>query len=126
MAATVACTGGTGPTCTDESDPWVKYELLLGRGGPSGEVADDASWDAFLAQEVTPRFPDGLTVLDAYGQWQDPEAVIEKERTKVLLVLAPDGDDPMRLINEVADEYKKRFSQAAVLKATSDACVEFR
>ena len=89
-------------------------------------MVDDASWDAFLSQQVTPRFPAGLTVLDAYGQWRNPEAVIEKERSKLLTILAPPGNEPMRLMNEVADEYKRLFSQGASLKVTSDACVEFR
>ena len=39
----------------------------------------DAAWDAFLADTVTPRFPDGLTVLDARGQWRDSEGLIGKE-----------------------------------------------
>ena len=124
--AFAACSGDAGPPCPDNTEQWVKYELFLGRGGPSGEVVDDSSWDAFLSQQVTPRFPAGLTVLDAYGQWRNPEAVIEKERSKLLTILAPPGNEPMRLMNEVADEYKRLFSQGASLKVTSDACVEFR
>ena len=103
----------------------MKYELFMGRGGPSGEVVDDASWDSFLSEEVTSRFPDGLSVIDAYGQWLNPNATIEKERSKLLVVLAPPGDTSRGLMNEVADEYKLRFSQEAVLKVTGDTCVEF-
>ena len=73
-----------------------------------------------------PRFPDGLTVLDAYGQWRNLEGVVEKERSKVLVVLAPPGEEPLSLIHEVSDEYKRRFDQDAVIQATSAACVAFR
>ena len=98
----------------------------MGRDNADGEVVDDAAWNAFLADTATPRFPDGLTVLDAYGQWRNPEGVVERERSKVLVVLAPPGKDPLRLIHEVSDEYKRRFDPDAVLQATSDACVAFR
>ena len=36
----------------------------MGRNNQSGEVVDDAAWTRFLEDAVTPRFPDGLTVLD--------------------------------------------------------------
>ena len=98
----------------------------MGRGNADGEVVDDAAWDAFLADTATSRFPDGLTVLDAYGQWRNLEGVVERERSKVLVVLAPPGEEPLSLIREVSDDYKRRFGQDAVLQATSDACVAFR
>ena len=98
----------------------------MGRGNADGEIVDDAAWDAFLADTATPRFPDGLTVLDTYGQWRNPAGVVERERSKVLVVLAPPGEEPLSLIHEVSDDYKRRFGQDAVLQATSDACVAFR
>ena len=128
LAATMAaaCSDTTQP-CPEGTERWVKYELFMGRGGPSGElVVQDAAWDAFLAEEVTSRFPDGLTVLDAYGQWRNPEGVIEMEPSKLLVILAPPGDGPADLISEVANEYKARFTQETVLKTTSDSCIEFR
>ena len=113
------------PACPDGTDPWVKYELYMGRGNQSGEVVDDAAWDAFLGDTVTPRFPDGLTVLDARGQWRDPEGLIGKERSKLLVILARPGGDEMRLVDEVSDEYKRRFGQESVLRVVHDACVSF-
>ena len=103
----------------------MKYELFMGRNSQSGEVVDDAAWAKFLEDTVTPRFPDGLTVLDAQGQWRDSEGLVQKERSKLLVVLAPPGDDGMRLISEVSDEYKRRFNQESVLRVESDACVSF-
>ena len=121
----VACSDTDAPACPDGADPWVKYELYMGRGNQSGEVVDDAAWDAFLADTVTPRFPDGLTVLDARGQWRDSEGLISRERSKLLVVLAPPGGGEMRLIDEVTDEYKRRFGQESVLRVVYDACVSF-
>ena len=87
---------------------------------------DDSEWDAFLADAVTPRFPDGLTVLDGMGQWRGSDKIIQKVSTKVLIILASDNDqDAKVLIDEVIDEYKSRFDQESVLKNLSKACVAF-
>lgn len=112
--------------CPDGTDPWVRYELYMGRGnGQSGLIVADGLWEGFLADTVTPRFPDGLTVLDGRGQWRGADGVIQKERSKVLVVLAPPGGDEMRKLDEVSDEYKARFAQESVLRVVSDACVSF-
>ena len=120
-----ACAGTAGPDCAEGTEHFVKYELFMGRNTQSGEVVDDAAWTSFLRDSVTPRFPDGLTVLDARGQWRDSEGLVRMERSKLLLVLVPPGDDGMRLIREVSDEYKRRFSQESVLRVVHDASVTF-
>jgi hypothetical protein len=35
-------------------------------------------WNQFLAQVVTPLFPDGLTWFDVQGQWRAPDGNIRK------------------------------------------------
>ena len=85
----------------------------------------EAAWRAFLAEEVTPRFPDGLTVLDAAGQWREDSGLIVRERTKLLLVLAPPGADAMQHTDEIADAYKRAFGQSSVLRVVTEACVSF-
>ena len=111
--------------CPDGAEEWVEHRIFMGRSAGDVEVVDDEAWAAFLADVVTPRFPDGLTVLDASGQWRNSDGSIEKERSKVLLIMAPPEADALRLINEISDEYKQRFNQEAVLQAVSDACVTF-
>ena len=125
VVTTAACADNDGSACAEGTEQFVKYELFMGRNNQSREVVDDAAWSKFLEDTVTPRFPDGLTVLDAQGQWRDSEGLVQKERSKLLVVLAPPGDDGMRLIGEVSDEYKRRFGQESVLRVESDACVSF-
>ena len=120
-----ACADVDAPVCPDGSDRFVRYELFMGRSSDSVEVADDTAWEAFLEDTVTPRFPDGLTVLDARGQWRGSEGLVQKERSKILVILAPPDNDSVRLIDEISDEYKRRFSQESVLQAVTDACVSF-
>ena len=66
-----ACAEPDATTCPEGTDRFLRYELFMGRSGQSGEVVDDVAWNTFLGDAVTPRFPDGLTVLDAQGQWRD-------------------------------------------------------
>ncbi len=123
--ALVGCAGADEPTCTEGSELFVRYELFMGRSNQSGEVVDDSAWAAFLEDTVTPRFPDGLTVLDGQGQWRGSDGIVQKERSKLLVILSPPGGDGARLINEVSEEYKRRFDQESVLRVVSDACVSF-
>ena len=122
----VACSQMSTPSCPEGTDRFTEYQLFMGRSGPQGEIVDDEAWDAFLGDTVTPRFPDGLTVIDGRGQWRGVEGVIKKERSKLLVILAPPDDDKTHLIDQVSDEYKRRFSQESVLQVVDDACVSFR
>ena len=124
-AVAASCSGSDAPACPDGTEHYVEYRLFMGRGGGDGEVVDDAAWEAFLSDTVTPRFPDGLTVLDARGQWRGSSGAIQSERSKVLLVLAPPGDDAPRLIAEIADEYIRAFQQESVLRVVGDTCASF-
>ena len=88
-------------------------------------MVSDAAWRAFLANEVTPRFPDGLTVLDAAGQWRAGSDAIVRERSKLLLILAQPGADAMRRTDEIAEAYKRAFGQSSVLRVITTACASF-
>lgn len=125
-AAVVSACSGTRPlSCPEGTERWTEYELLMGRGGPDGEVVDDAAWDAFLAEAVTSRFPDGLTVVDGRGQYRGADGVIRKERSKLLVILAPPGGDAKPRLDRIAQEYKLEFDQEAVLQTVAETCVAF-
>ena len=86
---------------------------------------DDMDWNLFLADTITPRFPDGLTVLDAAGQWRGPTGAMEGERSKVVIILSSPGPEKVRLLDEISSEYKRRFAQESVLLVIRDACATF-
>ena len=123
--AAIACSEAAAPACPEGADPFVEYQMFMGRGGQEGEVVDDAAWETFLEDTVTPRFPDGLTVVDAQGQWRGSEGTVQKERSKLLIVLAPPRGDGMQLVDEISFEYERRFNQESVLQVVDDACVSF-
>ena len=80
----------------------------------------------FLDREITPRFPDGLTVYDARGQYRDSERNrIVREPSKVVMIVLPGNPEDMARLNEIADAYKKRFRQQSVGIVLRQACVSF-
>jgi hypothetical protein len=66
-------------SCKTGSAPMARLELLFGMSRHGGEPINDQEWQGFVDQEVTPRFPDGLTVVQAYGQWRNQAGRITKE-----------------------------------------------
>ena len=116
-ADTLACPVGT--------ELFTEYRLFFGRSRGGIEVVSDAAWRTFLAMEVTPRFPDGLTVLDARGQWRDGISPMVRERTKLVIIVGKPGDGGLQLTDEITKVYKRAFWQESVLRAISAACVSF-
>ena len=112
--------------CPEDSERWIEYQLFMGLSAPDADIVDDTEWETFLADTVTPRFPDGLTVLDGDGQWRGSDGRIQKEASKLLIILAPNDDDEAeKLIDQISNEYKSRFEQESVLKTISKICVTF-
>ncbi len=108
-------------SCPAPQKPMLDIELMLGRGH-----AGEARWRAFLAREVTPRFPEGLTVYETTGQWRDPRTgAIGRERSRVLRIIVGQGDAAADKIAAVAQAYKKQFRQKSVGVVTREVCAAF-
>jgi hypothetical protein len=108
-------------SCAPPQKPMVDVEFLLGRG-----KASDARWRQFLAREVTPRFPDGLTVHETTGQWRDPQRnVVVREKSRVMRIIVAADEPANDKIAAVAAAYKKQFAQKSVGIVTRPACVSF-
>jgi hypothetical protein len=107
-------------TCGSAS-PQLRTTLYFGGARPNGSVSE-LEWQIFLRDEVTTRFPNGMTVWDAEGQWRGSEGKIGHERTKVLLLVHPDTDQARQSIRAVIEKYRKTFEQESVLWETSQVC----
>jgi hypothetical protein len=92
----------------------VSDRLYFGTAQPGGLVSE-ADWAAFLEDVVTPRFPQGLTVWSANGQWRDRAQRINRERTFVLEVVHPPQPAADAALKEIVAEYRRRFAQESVL-----------
>ncbi len=105
---------------------WRETQLYLGRNIPGGGEVSDADWQDFVESVVAPPFKDGFTVLDGTGFWLDSDtATTGQERSKVVVVLHPPDADAEAALHEVSNEYRRRFSQQAVLRAERPVCVNF-
>jgi hypothetical protein len=124
------------PAVTLKDDPkhppsasdWVDTRLYFGlgpAGAPSKGVSDQA-WLYFLDNEVTPRFPSGLSVLDVYGQWQGAgESEPERVRTKLLIIDYPASSDNEARIEAIREAWKKLTGDQSVLKVTQAVDISF-
>lgn len=99
--------------------------LFCGRTVPGGGVVSDEEWNAFVADFVTPRYPQGLTIWRADGQWREKDGTLAREPVMIIEILHPISLEHDRAINEIAAEYKRRFHQEAVLRVTLPARMDF-
>ena len=102
-------------------------ELFFGRDRGGRLAVSDAEWSDFLASVVTPRFPDGLTVFDGYGQWRNPASGLigRSPDVKIVLIAAPRSPDLAARLAALTDAYKTRFRQQSVGIITRDSCAAF-
>jgi len=104
----------------------LEAELLFGRNIEGKGTVSDAQWSDFLGSEVTPRFPDGLTVFKASGQWRDSDTKrIVHEPSFIVMILAPNAPDTLTRLSEIRTAYKTRFHQQSVGLVLSQTCVDF-
>jgi hypothetical protein len=114
-----------GFTCPANASAMARLELYFGLSKPAGGAVSDAEWDAFVASEVTPRFPDGLTILSGYGQWRNAAQAIVREQSRVLVILYAPAPDAEARIEEIRAAYKAAFAQESVMRIDSASCVSF-
>ncbi|MFI6438240.1 DUF3574 domain-containing protein [Streptomyces sp. NPDC050759] len=108
--------------------PYVETQLFFGTERPGGGPAvTDRQFMAFVDKEVTPGFPDGLTVQAGRGQWRDVSGRIEKERSYELILLYPAGQAAAsdRRIEEIRRAYEKTFGQESVGRVDDRARADF-
>jgi hypothetical protein len=111
--------------CRTGLSAYARLELLFGLGRQGGGEVSEEEWRAFLEREVTPRFPDGLTVVTAYGQWRGRSGQLVKEPSRMLVIwyrpqAASNGE-----IEAIRQAYRARFGQESVMRVDSVSCVSF-
>ena len=132
LAAAVAAAGCVAPQIAPAPRPTavafqtlISERLYFGRNIPAGGVVSDSDWEAFLAEVITPRFPEGLTVSRSQGQWRDKNSIIQREDSFVLDLLHPDDAKSEQSVQEIMTAYKTRFKQEAVLRVRDSVQAQF-
>lgn len=115
-AALLAACAATDPgePCRDR----FVERLYFGLAMPGGAVGED-EWGAFVDAEITPRFPGGLTIIEARGQWRGADGRLLRESTRVVEIVHDGGAEPA--IGEIVSRYKARFRQESVLRTSAPA-----
>lgn len=126
-----ACAGPPGPVapvpaaCAVGDTALVRDVVYFGRNRPDGGTVSDAEWGEFLDAVVTPKFPNGFTVVEGTGQWKGQSGLVERERSAIVTVLHTGSAADRGAVADVAEEYKRRFRQEAVLRERTPACARF-
>jgi Protein of unknown function (DUF3574) len=116
-----------GPRCGSGfgAESFVRTELFFGLSRPGG-VVSEAEFKTFVDARVTPRFPDGLTLISGIGQFREASQAITVEGSKLLILLYPKQDaEANRKIEQIRSDYKQTFQQQSVLRADEASCASF-
>ncbi|UQX03830.1 DUF3574 domain-containing protein [Streptomyces sp. RerS4] len=87
---TRAATAATQDNASEQSSAYISTHLYFGTGRHNGNPpVTEEEFMKFVADVVTPRFPSGLTLQEARGQWRDKDGDINRERSYELTVMYP-------------------------------------
>jgi Protein of unknown function (DUF3574) len=106
---------------------WMRTGLYFGQSRPDGTLIDEREWEHFLETEVTSRFPAGLTVTHAHGQWGSIGSIV-REQSRIVVVIYPAerAEASSLLLEEIRRSYVDRFSQDSVMREDAvPVCASF-
>ena len=125
-AALLALAGCAQPqqasSCPAPLRPATEVHLFFGGDAGNGRAVSEAEWAAFMAEEVTPRFPDGLSVIDVAGQYGEPSGRMVREKTKLVVVVVFDAPAHLSRVRAVIDAYNRRHNQNSVFRTEHAVC----
>jgi hypothetical protein len=125
LAATLnACASSYVVNCRNGDRVAIHDSLFFGTAKPDGFVTAD-EWAAFMESAVSPRFPRGLTLSRASGQWRGPDGEIVREDSHVLQIVHFDEPETESAVREIIKDYKARFRQESVLRIRTHTCASF-
>lgn len=122
LVGSLACSTAAPTLCRPGEQEAVSESLYFGSVRPGGVVTPE-EWQAFVAEEVTPRFPQGLTSWQASGQWLSAAGVLQREQSYVLYLVHPDSARDEQAVHQIIERYRKTFQQEAVLRVRSRVCM---
>jgi hypothetical protein len=76
----------SGPSCPSSARTMARLEMVFGTSRLQSAPVSGEEWARFLDNEVTPRFPDGFTVLQGPGQWRGNDGRLAKEVSNILVI----------------------------------------
>jgi hypothetical protein len=102
----------------EKSDQWFSTEIYFGRHFATRAEISEHQFAEFLSHHVTPAFPAGMTVYDAYGQMQHSSGEIVKQKTKVVVLVHQNSKADDDAINKIIAAYRSMFGNPQVMLLT--------
>ena len=106
-------------------DRFARTELYFGTARSDNRPpVSEAEFQSFLDNNITPAFPDGLTVLKGLGQFRGADDVTIEEDSFLVILLYPAEvrQESSEKIEKIRNDYKEAYKQESVLR--SDFCCE--
>ena len=122
----------TSPEADVRVVPWLTHvsRIYCGRNIPSDKAHNDqsatvrqSSIKSFVDQVLTPLFPNGWTLLYGEGGWLAANGSTIREDSLVIELIH--GEESHEDVLLVASEWKRWFSQEAVMVSTTKAATFF-
>jgi hypothetical protein len=114
----------TAPNAAVQSQ-WTRAELFFGQSMPEGKSLSPAEWQHFVDEQLTPVFSEGLTIVEASGQYKSRAGAIAKEPSKLVIVVYKSAAEKESAIRKLIDEYKRQFRQESVLWTSEKVDAKF-
>lgn len=110
----LASAAAQAPTPGWQATPWadsvmLRSELRFDLESPDGTGVSNQQWARFVADAILPRFPDGLTVLNAETVGKAGTA-----GARMVLIVHPNTPDATTKLGEIKAAYAQRFGGAKV------------
>lgn len=99
--------------------------LYFGMNKAAGGAVSESAFNQFLQQEISSRFPKGLTLFEAKGQWQNAKGMIDQEESRVVEIVCDDTPENRDKVAVIAAKYKALFAQEAVMVVKSRSEIVF-
>ncbi len=106
----------------------IKSELYFGMSIPNnGGFITARQFQKFIDEVVTPLFPNGLTVIEAKGQWHEETGLLAREPARILILVheGPEVNGDQASITDIRSAYCEQFEQEAVMLLQSQVNAYF-
>ncbi|MFE0581136.1 MULTISPECIES: DUF3574 domain-containing protein [unclassified Streptomyces] len=113
---------------TDVGEPYRETRLYFGTARADGrDPVAEREFMRFLDREITPAFPEGLTLHDGYGQWRGGDDRIVRETSYEVVLLYPEkeADERSVRIERIRDTYERRYQQDSVGRSDDTLQAQF-
>jgi hypothetical protein len=101
-----------------KSGQWFSTEIYFGRHFSLRAEVSERQFADFLSSHVTPAFPAGMTVYDAYGQMQHSSGDIVRQKTKVVVLVHRNSRADDEAIQRIIAAYRSEFGNPQVMLLT--------